>query len=67
MFNIFDIIQSLTEGGPANATTTVPVLIYKQAFENYRLGNASAISVITAILLIVFAFLFIKYASPKEE
>lgn len=67
MFNIFDIIQSLTEGGPANATTTVPVLIYQQAFENYRLGSASAISVITAIILILFAVLFVKFASPKDE
>lgn len=67
MFNIFDIIQSLTEGGPAGATTTVPVFIYQQAFENYQLGSASATSVITAIFLILFAVLFVKYASPKDE
>jgi len=66
-FNIFDIIWVLTEGGPSGATTTVPVYIYKQAFDSFQLGKASAISVITALLLLIFAILFIKFASPKDE
>jgi multiple sugar transport system permease protein len=66
MFNIFDLIHSLTEGGPAGSTTTVPVLIYQEAFESYSLGNASAMSVVTAIFMIIFAVCFIKFASPKD-
>jgi multiple sugar transport system permease protein len=67
MFNIFDIIYTLTEGGPAGSTTTVPVQIYQQAFESYELGNASAMSVVTAILMLIFAVVFIKFAAPKDE
>jgi multiple sugar transport system permease protein len=67
MFNIFDIIYTLTEGGPAGSTTTVPVQIYQQAFDNYELGSASAMSVITAILMLIFAVVFIKFAAPKDE
>jgi multiple sugar transport system permease protein len=67
MFNIFDIIYTLTEGGPAGSTTTVPVQIYKEAFENYELGNASAMSVITALLMLIFAVVFIKFASPPKD
>jgi multiple sugar transport system permease protein len=66
-FNIFDIIYILTEGGPAGVTTTVPVYIYQQAFDSYQLGKASAISVITAIFLLIFVSLFIKFAAPKED
>ncbi|WP_053218165.1 carbohydrate ABC transporter permease [Virgibacillus senegalensis] len=66
MFNIFDLIQSLTEGGPAGSTTTIPVLIYQEAFESYALGNASAMSVITAIFMIGFAITFVKFAAPKD-
>lgn len=67
MFNIFDIIWVLTQGGPAGATTTVPVYIYQQAFDSFELGKASTISVVTAILLLIFATLFIKFASPKND
>lgn len=66
-FNIFDLIHILTSGGPAGATTTVPVYIYQMAFQSFQLGKASAASVITSLLLLVFATVFIKFASPKEE
>ncbi len=66
-FNIFDTIYILTSGGPAGATTTVPVFIYQQAFESYSMGQASATSIITAAFLIVFAYYFIKYLAPNEE
>ncbi|WP_055107570.1 carbohydrate ABC transporter permease [Paenibacillus ihumii] len=66
-FNIFDTIYILTGGGPAGATTTIPVMIYQQAFESYRIGQASATSIITACVLIVYAFFFIKYVAPKED
>src|SRR5690606_31625281 len=65
-FNVFDTIYILTGGGPAGATQTVPVMIYQQAFESYRIGQASATSIITAAFLAVFAFFFIKYVAPKE-
>jgi len=66
-FNIFDTIYILTGGGPAGASTTVPVMIYQQAFEQFKIGQASATSIITAIFLSIFAFFFLKFAGPKEE
>lgn len=66
-FNIFDTIYFLTQGGPAGKTTTIPVLIYQQAFESYRLGQASATSIVTALILIVYAYFFIKFLGPKDE
>ena len=68
-FNVFDIIWLLTGGGPANATTTLPVLIYDTAFKQYRLSQAAAMSVVTSLFLVIFAALFIRYmaSSPDEE
>ncbi|MCP4312836.1 MAG: sugar ABC transporter permease, partial [Bacteroidetes bacterium] len=40
-FNWFDYVYLLTGGGPLDATTTWPVLIYKTGFEAYRFGRAS--------------------------
>ena len=66
-FNVFDVIWLLTGGGPSSATTTLPVLIYDTAFSKYRLSQASAISVLSGIILLVFAVLFIRFMSPKQE
>ncbi|MFZ4451345.1 carbohydrate ABC transporter permease [Salibacterium aidingense] len=66
MFNIFDLIWVMSEGGPAGATTTLPVYIYETAFRGYAIGDASAMSVITSIFLLIFAILFIKFAAPKK-
>lgn len=45
-FNNFDFIWILTEGGPLNATETLAITTYKEAFLKYHYGNASAVSVI---------------------
>lgn len=66
-FNVFDVIWLLTGGGPSSATTTLPVLIYDTAFTKYRLSQASAISVLSGLILLVFAVLFIRFMSPREE
>lgn len=54
-FNVFDIIWLITAGGPSQGTQTLPVLIYETAFKGYRLSEAAAISVITSLILMVFA------------
>lgn len=66
-FNVFDVIWLLTAGGPSNATTTLPVLIYETAFKQYRLSRAAAMSVITGVILLTFAALFIRFLSPPAE
>ena len=66
-FNVFDVIWLLTGGGPSDATTTLPVLIYVTAFTKYRLSQAAAISVVSGVLLLLFALLFIRFMAPKQE
>ncbi|MDQ3405107.1 MAG: sugar ABC transporter permease [Actinomycetota bacterium] len=43
--NAFVPALLVTEGGPANATLTAPLLIYRRAFEYGELGYASTLSV----------------------
>lgn len=65
-FNVFDIIWLITAGGPSSDTTTAPVMIYETAFKRFRLSIAAAMSVITALILVAFALVFIRFAQPKE-
>lgn len=52
-FHKFDIIYLLTGGGPLNATTTLPVLVYLKAFTDFEMGRAAAVSMLTFALLSV--------------
>jgi len=65
-FNTFDLIWLTTQGGPGSITQTLPVLIYRTAFKTFRLGEASAMSVTVAVLLVVIGIFYFKYLTPKE-
>lgn len=60
--NVFDIIWLTTKGGPLDTTTTLPVAIYIRAFQQFKLGEASAMSVSLAIFLLIFAIVYIRFA-----
>ncbi|GIJ00589.1 carbohydrate ABC transporter membrane protein 1 (CUT1 family) [Sediminihabitans luteus] len=51
-FQVFDQIYVLTDGGPANATTMMTYEVYRSAFEEFRMGMASAQSVVLFFFLL---------------
>jgi multiple sugar transport system permease protein len=53
--NYFDGIYLMTGGGPVNASTTLPIWIYNTAFSNFDLSEASAMSVILLLLILLIA------------
>ncbi|HSV31460.1 MAG TPA: sugar ABC transporter permease [Atribacteraceae bacterium] len=65
-FNIFDLIWLTTQGGPGSATETLPVLIYRTAFRTFRLGEASAMAVFVAILLLIVGIVYFRVLTPKK-
>ena len=56
-FNSFDVIYTMTAGGPGTATELVGLFIYRIAFKNFDLGGASAVSLLL-ILIMILCFLF---------
>lgn len=67
MFNRFDIIWLLTGGGPADATTTLPVHIYEITFQDFNLGLGSAAAMTLFAILAVFAIIFFWVFEPSKE
>jgi multiple sugar transport system permease protein len=65
-FNIMDTIYLITRGGPADASTTTPVFIYNEAFKSFHAADAAAASVVSIVLLGIFAALYLRFARPKE-
>ena len=51
-FKTYDIVYSMTGGGPGNISTTAPIKILNQAFIANKYGIASANSIIYAILVV---------------
>ena len=56
----FDIIFATTGGGPSRATQTLSLLIYEEAFQFFRLGNAAAVGVILLAACAVLAWLSMR-------
>jgi len=50
----FDQFWILTRGGPDNSTTSLVMVIYREAFIRLDLGSAAAISVVLLVVLVVF-------------
>ena len=50
----FDQFWILTRGGPDNSTTSLVMVIYREAFIRLDLGSAAAISVVLLGVLVVF-------------
>ena len=56
-FKTFEQIQIMTQGGPMTSTTTVVHQIYQQAFNDFRMGYASAMSVILFLIILVITLM----------
>jgi len=66
-FNLFSEIYNLTGGGPVNATITPVILIFDQAFGNFRLGYASAMSYLYFLILFVLTLLQFRYFGRQVD
>jgi oligogalacturonide transport system permease protein len=63
-FQEFNGPYIITEGGPRNSTTLISLLVYKNAFEQYKMGLASAMAWVMFVILLIFtiiAFISQKY------
>lgn len=59
-FKEFDLIYLLTGGGPVNATETLPLLVYQQAFGMNAMGRASTYAIGIMLVLLIFMILYLN-------
>lgn len=62
---VFDIVQSLTKGGPGSATAVFGTLVYS-SFSSGRYGEGSAASIILCICVLVIVLPTYRFFSNKE-
>ena len=54
-FNFIDLIWTMTRGGPAGTTTTLPIYIFDVVYQKGEFGYGGALSVVLCTILILFA------------
>lgn len=62
----FDLVQIMTRGGPANASSVLANLMYIQAFNNYKMGLGAATAVVLFIISLVFIVAYL-WRVMKDE
>lgn len=63
-FQVFDQVFVLTGGGPANSTNVVVLDLYRQAFERYNFGYASAEAMV--LFLFILGVTLVQYVYSKR-
>ena len=59
-FQVFDLVNIMTEGGPGRATNVLVLRIYQEGFTNVKMGYASAISYVLFAITMVITLLQFK-------
>jgi len=67
LLQLFTEPYVLTRGGPQNSSLTIVHYLFKQGFEYFRLGYASAIAYILFIFTFIFSYINMKFFSRGEE
>ena len=57
---VFTLIWEMTAGGPSNASTTLPVLAYQEAFKFGDIGYGTAIASVLIVLGLVFGIGYVR-------
>ncbi|NLE53153.1 MAG: sugar ABC transporter permease, partial [Chloroflexi bacterium] len=65
-FLIFDVVYVMTEGGPVGTTEVVGLLLYRQAFRYFNLGDASAMGWVIFAIVFVATLIQWKYFGARE-
>jgi multiple sugar transport system permease protein/sn-glycerol 3-phosphate transport system permease protein len=60
-FQSFDIVKVLTNGGPANATSTLILYLYELGFVSYDAGEAGVVAVVLFLIMLVLTLIQVRY------
>ncbi|MBY5033969.1 sugar ABC transporter permease [Streptococcus gallolyticus] len=62
----FDLIYSLTKGGPDGKTETLGLMVFKNAFTNNQFGYANAVAVVLFIIITIISVVQITMSRKFE-
>lgn len=66
VLHMFPLLMTLTSGGPGHASESISLYIYNEAFKSQRMGYASAMSVMLAMIVLVLTALQLKLTKGED-
>ena len=66
-FEMFDLVNLLTSGGPGSATELVSITLKRAAFEKWETGYASALAVILFVTVFGAANIYVKLLNKVKQ
>jgi multiple sugar transport system permease protein len=65
-FKVFELIFVMTDGGPVDATTVLPIYIYKLTFSFFRFGEGAAAAMLLLAGLLLLAIGYARIIRAEE-
>jgi multiple sugar transport system permease protein/N,N'-diacetylchitobiose transport system permease protein len=65
-FKVFDIVYTMTKGGPANGTQVISYYTYQTSFQYSKFGYGAALSYLVSFIIFLLAFTYIKLLNTKD-
>lgn len=66
-FRLFDKVNILTRGGPANSTATITQYIYNFGVNSFRIGYSSAGAIIMTLIVLVIAAFYLRNTLKQQS
>lgn len=67
LVNSPDLLLILTQGGPGRSTQVLSLYAFQTAYQDFNFGYAGALSVIMFILLMLFAWAYIRLSKVNQD
>jgi multiple sugar transport system permease protein len=66
LFKTFDIVYTLTQGGPGGVTDVISNLIYRTGLRAFQLGTASAMSWVFLVIVVLVSLVFVRQVMRRD-
>jgi multiple sugar transport system permease protein len=60
-FRLFDVVYATTRGGPGDSTEVISMYAFRQMFQFFNVGFASAVAVVILVLGLILANMLFRY------
>lgn len=64
-FKVFDIVYTMTKGGPANGTQVISYYTYQTTFQYSQFGPGAALSYLVSLFILLMALVYIRLITGK--
>jgi len=65
IMKVFDTVFILTDGGPGNASELISFRVYREAFQYFHTGRATALSYIFLVMIIVLTNIYLRFLTRR--